>query len=311
MDLEDLKEDMVALRTEATALAPAVGDTLAHIAALLLEAERVAQELHASGQTARLELHELEEALGAWLAQARAAREALVAGMQALDAALDEQLPVLETARQELAQALREVSASALQLDQDIVAGAPKVEVAEKAALSGLESLGSAAQHSEDALRQGVEAAHLEAEQLGDRAESGGNDLVADLGALETTVETLAQQAETTVASIGHELGQRVSELTAAVQEAVQTVENGHEAFLKKLDAAVQARLDDWRQSTQEAVDATDQLVHDVDAARQEVEQGAGAVDTSSSSLSLLDGTLNTVVQEVREAAGTAGIDWL
>jgi hypothetical protein len=231
--------------------------------------------------------------------------------MQALDAAFDEQLPVLETSRQELAQALQEVSASALQLDQDIVAGAPKVEVAEKAALSGLEGLGSAAQHSEDTLRHGVEAAHLEAEQLGDRAESGGNDLVADLGALETTVETLARQAETAVASIGHELGRRVSELTEAVQEAVQTTENGHEAFLKKLDAAVQARLDDWRQSTQEAVDATDQLVHDVDAARQEVEQGAGAVDTSSSSLSLLDGTLNTVVQEVRDAAGTAGIDWL
>ena len=40
--------------------------------------------------------------------------------MQALDAALDEQLPVLETARQELAKALQETSASAQTLEQDI-----------------------------------------------------------------------------------------------------------------------------------------------------------------------------------------------
>ena len=56
MDLEELKEDMIALRTEAAALAPAVGETLAHIAELLLKAEEVAQRLHASGQSARAEL---------------------------------------------------------------------------------------------------------------------------------------------------------------------------------------------------------------------------------------------------------------
>lgn len=311
MDLEELKEEMVALRAEATALAPAVGETLAHIAGLLLEAERVAQQLQASGQAARGELHELEGALHAWQARARASREAVIAGMQALDAALDEQLPVLATSRQELAQALQETSASALTLEQDIATEAPKVAEAEKAALGGLDGLGGAAQGSEDELKQGAEAARLEGEQLGDRVESGTGELATDLDALRTTAETLARQAEATVANIEVELGQRVSDLTDAVAEAVQTTESGHDEVLVKIDTAATARLDEWRQATQEAVDATDRLVHEVDAARQEIEKAAGAVDTSSGGLSQLGGILDTVTQQVRDAATTAGLEWI
>jgi archaellum component FlaC len=311
MDLEDLKEDMIALRADATALAPAVGETLSHIAGLLLEAERVAQQLHASGQAAHTELTELEAERVAWGTQATASRDEVMAAMQALDAALDDQLPLLETSRQELAKSLQETSGSAQTLEQDITAQAPKVAEAEKAALSSLEDLGEAAQRSEDTLKQGVAAARLEAEQLGDSVESGAGEVGADLAALQTTVETLAQQAEATVTNMGTELGRRVSELTEAVLEAVQTTGNGHEAAQRKLDAAVTARLEEWRQATQEAVDSTDTLVHDVDAARQKIERSAGAVDTSSEGLTRLDGILDTVVQEVKDAALTAGLEWI
>ena len=311
MDLEDLKDDMLALRSEAEALPAAVERTLAHIGQLLLEAERVANEFNGTAQAARGDLNELGAALASWQTQAQVWRDEVVSAMQALDAALDEQLPVLETARQDLAGALRDAGQAAAALEGDIKAAASTVEDARSHAVSALDDLGGAALHSEEELRQGVEAARHEGEQLGDGAESGKSELVADLDELKTTVETLARQAEATVADIGSALTQDVDTLTVTVTEAVDVLATAHGAFLEKLEGGVTVRVEAWRNATKEAVAASDELVKDVDHAREQIHESTGTAAASFGVLSGFDGSLGTVIDQVKDAALTAGLEWL
>ena len=92
-------------------------------------------------------------------------------------------------------------------------------------------------------------------------------------------------------------------------ERAAADVEN--RAVADIVDCMVTGLPEDWRQATQEAVDAADQLVHDVEEARTGIEKSAGTIDTSFDSLSNFDGILNKVIQDVQDAALAAGLDWI
>jgi hypothetical protein len=311
MDLEDLKDDMLALRAELKPLLELVQHGLARVAELLKAAEKSAQDMAEAGSHAREELHHVEATVGAWKQEAVAGNEMLTREMQALEDELEAHLPLLQTAREGLAEAQKETSAAAGTMQKDLADGGHQVETADHEAAAALEALGHEAQEGETLLKQSVEGAQTEAHSLeADTVLKETNELKTELETLDHDLALYATNVVQKVSDVDRALGTKVDELTTAVGEAIQTMDAGHQAFLQALAAGVQAQLDEWRQKTQDAVDATDELVHDVDQATQKVEKSVEGVESFLKTLEDLPSTIDGIVGAVKTVADTVGVLW-
>jgi len=311
IDLAELGRDMAELKKEATALPLLVQEAFKRIATVGLDMNKFVEELGTARDEAVAAVGEVNTALGAWQQQALQAHHVLDTEDAALQSVLDHHQGLLKERREQLGEDLRHVTEVTGVFQKDLDAQAQALETAHTECVTGLEKLGTEGHDAEEMVRDDTQAAQLEADQTADAARAAADGIELDLTSLGQTMETQAEEAVQRATALGGWMKDRVDALNTAVTDAIDELGTAETGFTQTLTTAVDAELKRWETALQGAIDGTGKLKEETDHASERVSKAAGKLDDSFSVFDVIEDGLKKVIGEVKDAAISAGLDWL